>query len=119
MIKINANNEDYDFFLNLQKKYDDINIVTGKGLDGSADIVEIIIQLTPTVLLNIAIIVHEIVSYMKEKKKQERIEKTENPSKITVKKKSDNGEFEIILESDQIDDINATTNRIVKMINKP
>lgn len=118
MIRISAGNEDYDFFATIQNKYDGIDLVTGKGLDGSADIVEVIIQLTPSVLPFLALILHEIVSYMKEKKKQEVKAKTENSSKITVEKKVDSGEFKIIIESDQIDDVDATVNKAIKQIKR-
>lgn len=118
MIRISAGNEDYDFFETLQNKYDGIDLVTGKELDGSADIVEVIIQLTPSILPFLALILHEIISYMKEKRRQETKEKTANPSKITVEKKTGSGKFKIIIESDQIDDVDTTVNNTIKQIKK-
>lgn len=118
MIRISATNEDYQFFSELNAKYGGIDIITGKGLDGSTDLLDVIIQLSPTVLPFVAYIIHEIVGYMKEKKVQDTKKHTQNPSRITIEKRDKNGEFKIILESDQIDDINSATNKAVKLINK-
>lgn len=114
MLYIKANEEDYQFFQKLRNKYPDISITTGMNIDGNAHAVEVFIELTPVILSSLTIIIHEVVSYMKSKKKYEEKKQAE----ITVEKKDKKGEYRIVVKTSDIDDVEEAVDKAVQQIKK-
>lgn len=114
MLYIKANEEDYQFFQELSNKYSDISITTGMNIDGNAHVVEVFIELTPVILSSLTIIIHEVLSYMKSKKKY--VDKKQ--AEITVEKKDKKGEYRIVVKTSDINDIEEAVNKTVQQIKK-
>ena len=114
MLYIKAAEQDYDFFRKLEEKYEDIVVAESKNFDGSNGIVEVFVSLTPVLLPSITLIVHDILSYMKSKHRDDSTDKTE----ITIEKKDGNGEYRMIIKSSEVADLNEAIAKTVRQINK-
>lgn len=114
MIYIKAEGQDYFFFKELEEKFQDIVVVDSKNFDGSAEIVEVFISLTPVVLSSITIIIHDILNYMKSKHKDNSKDQTE----IKIEKKVKDGEFKLLIKSSDIDDLDKAVTKTIQQIKK-
>lgn len=91
MLYIKASYDDYAFFSNLKEKYtDDIILLSSRNFDDSSKLVEIFIELTPSILLALTTIIHEIVSYMNNKNKYAQKMPDSQSSEIIIEKKENN-----------------------------
>ena len=114
MLYIKGSAKDYEFFRKYEEEYSDIVVSDSKNFDGSKELVEVFITLSPIVLSSITMILHDIISYMKSTHKDD----SNNQSEIVIEKKTDDGEFRVILKSTDIDDIDTAVASTVKQIKK-
>lgn len=114
MLYIKTDGQDYEFFKELENKYADIIVADSKNFDGSTEIVEVFISLTPVVLSALTIILHDILSYYKSKHKYDSKDQTE----VKIEKKTKNGEFVVVVKSSSIDDVDATVEKTIQQIKK-
>ena len=114
MLYIKAEGQDYAFFKEIEKKYSDIFVTNSKNFDGSKEIVEIFITLTPVIMSSITIILHDILSYMKSKHKDDSKKQTE----IQIEKKIADGEFKVIVTSSEIKDVDKAVSKTIQQIKK-
>lgn len=105
MIYIKAHGSDLTFFEDLEKKYEDILVSDSKNFDGSAELVEVFITLSPVILSSLTVIITQILSYMKAKHNDDA--KKEGEIQIELKRPS--GEFKIIIKSPDIDNLDEAT----------
>lgn len=114
MLYIKAEKEDKQFFEKLCEEYPQIIMSSSKNFDGSSEIVEVFIELSPVILSSITIIVHDILHYMKAKYKS----KEDNKSEISIEKKMPDGEYKVLIKSSKIDDVEETIQETVRQIKK-
>ncbi len=114
MLYIRSNKDDYDFFEQLKNKYPNISVSTSMSIDGNSQLVEVFIELTPVILSSLTIIVHEILSYMNDKRKNEK----DKQSEITIEKKNKKGAYKVIVKSSDVDDIDKALEKTIKQIKK-
>lgn len=114
MLYIKAEGSDYSFFKQLEEKYADIIVADSKNFDGSKEIVEVFISLTPVVLSSLTIIIHDILNYMKSRHKDDSKKQTE----IKIEKKTADGEYKMIIKSTEIEDVDKAVAKTVQQIKK-
>jgi len=114
MLYIKAEKDDKQFFERLCGEYPQIIMSSSKNFDGSSEIVEVFIELSPVILSSITIIVHDILHYMKAKYKS----REDNKSEISIEKKMSDGEYKVLIKSSQIDDVEETIRETVRQIKK-
>lgn len=114
MLYIKAEGSDYTFFRQLEEKYSDIIVADSKNFDGSKEIVEVFISLTPVVLSSLTIIIHDILNYMKSKHKDDSKKQTE----IEIEKKTSTGEYKMIIKSSEIEDVDKAVAKTIQQIKK-
>lgn len=117
MLYIKASHDDYAFFSNLKEKYtDDIILLSSRNFDGSSELVEIFIELTPSILLALTTIIHEIVSYMNNKNKYAQKTPDSQSSEIIIEKKENNNQFKIVVKSSDIHEVEENVQKILNII---
>lgn len=114
MLYIKAEGQDYTFFREMEEKYPDIIVSDSKNFDGSKEIVEVFISLTPVVLSSLTLIVHDILSYMKSRHKDDSKKQTE----IQIEKKTVDGEYKVVVKSSEIEDVDKTVAKTIQQIKK-
>lgn len=114
MLYIKAEGTDYNFFREMEEKYSDIIVADSKNFDGSKEIVEVFISLTPAILSSLTIIIHDILSYMKSRHKDDSKKQTE----IEIEKKTSAGEYKVIVKSSEIDDVDKAVTKTIQQIKK-
>lgn len=114
MLYIKAEGQDYTFFREMEEKYPDIIVSDSKNFDGSKEIVEVFISLTPVVLSSLTMIVHDILSYMKSRHKDDSKKQTE----IQIEKKTVDGEYKVVVKSSEIEDVDKTVAKTIQQIKK-
>lgn len=114
MLYIKADGQDYTFFREMEEKYSDIIVADSKNFDGSKEIVEVFISLTPVVLSSLTIIIHEILSYMKSKHK----DAAKKQNEIQIEKKTEDGEYKVVVKSSEIEDIDKAVAKTIQQIRK-
>lgn len=112
MLYIKADGADWDFFKELENDYSDVLVSYSKNFDGSAELVEVFITLSPAILSALTVIVTQILSYMKSKHSDD----AKKVSEIQIEKKQPDGEFKIIVKSSDIDDVDKTIAKIIRKI---
>ena len=98
MLYIKAEGQDYNFFRELEEKYP----------------VEVFISLTPAILSSLTIIIHDILSYMKSRHKDDSKKQTD----IEIEKKTADGEYKIIFKSSEVEDIDKAVAKTIQQIKK-
>ena len=114
VLYIKAGGQDYTFFREIEDKYPDIIVSDSKNFDGSAETVEVFIALTPAVLSSLTIILHDILSYMKSRHKDD----SKKQNEISIEKKTADGEYKIVVKSSEIEDIDKSVAKTVQQIKK-
>lgn len=114
MLYIKADGQDYTFFREMEEKYSDIIVVDSKNFDGSKEIVEVFISLTPVVLSSLTIIIHDILSYMKSKHKNA----SKKQNEIKIEKRTEDGDFKVIVKSSEIKNIDKAVAKTIQQIKK-
>ena len=114
MLYIKAAGRDYNFFREMEEKYSDFIVADSKNFDGSKEIVEVFISLTPAILSSLTIIIHDILSYMKSRHKDDSKKQTE----IEIEKKTSAGEYKVIVKSSEIDDVDKAVTKTIQQIKK-
>lgn len=114
MLYIKAEGQDYTFFREMEDKYPDIIVADSKNFDGSKEIVEVFISLTPVVLSSLTVIVHDILSYMKSRHKDDSKKQTE----IKIEKKTVDEEYKVIVKSTEIEDVDKAVVKTIQQIKK-
>lgn len=114
MLYIKAEGQDYSFFKEMEERFPDIIVADSKNFDGSKEIVEVFIALTPIVLSSITIIIHDILSYMKSRHKDDSKKQTE----IKIEKKISDKEYKVVITSSEIDDVDKSVEKAIRQINK-
>lgn len=114
MLYITASGEDYKFFREVEEKYEGIIVSDSKNFDGSKELVEVFIKLAPIAVPALTVILHEILSYMKAKYKADKGNSTE----ILVEKKTDEGEFKVLIKSSEIEDVDKELAKVMRQIKK-
>lgn len=114
MIYIKASGSDLAFFKNLENEYEDILVSDSKNFDGSAELVEVFITLSPAILSALTVIITQIVSYMKAKYNAD----TKKTDKFQIEIKGDSGEFTVIINSSNIDDPDETIKNVISQIER-
>ncbi len=114
MLYIKAEGTDYNFFREMEEKYSDFIVADSKNFDGSKEIVEVFISLTPAILSSLTIIIHDILSYMKSRHKDDSKKQTE----IEIEKKTSAGEYKVIVKSSEIDDVDKAVTKTIQQIKK-
>ncbi|NBH25133.1 hypothetical protein D3Z60_04850 [Lachnospiraceae bacterium] len=114
MLYIKAAGTDYNFFREMEEKYSDFIVADSKNFDGSKEIVEVFISLTPAILSSLTIIIHDILSYMKSRHKDDSKKQTE----IEIEKKTSAGEYKVIVKSSEIDDVDKAVTKTIQQIKK-
>lgn len=114
MLYIKAEGTDYNFFREMEEKYSDIIVADSKNFDGSKEFVEVFISLTPAILSSLTIIIHDILSYMKSRHKDDSKKQTE----IEIEKKTSSGEYKVIVKSSEIDDVDKAVMKTIQQIKK-
>ena len=114
MLYIKTDGQDYEFYKELENRYTDIIVADSKNFDGSMEIVEVFITLTPVILSALTVILHDILSYYKSKNKYDSKDQTE----IKIEKKTKNGEFKVVVKSSSIDDVDQTVEKTIQQIKK-
>lgn len=112
MIYIKADGSDYNFFKELENTYSDVIVSSSKNFDGSAELIEVFITLSPALLSALTVIITQILSYMKSKHNDNANKTTE----IQLEKKQADDEFKIIIKSSDIDDLNETIEKVISQI---
>ncbi len=114
MLYIKAEGQDYSFFREMEERFPDIIVADSKNFDGSKEIVEVFISLTPIVLSSLTIIIHDILSYMKSRHKDDSKKQTE----IKIEKKISDKEYKVVITSSEIDDVDRSVEKAIRQINK-
>ena len=114
MLYIKAAGTDYNFFREMEEKYSEFIVADSKNFDGSKEIVEVFISLTPAILSSLTIIIHDILSYMKSRHKDDSKKQTE----IEIEKKTSAGEYKVIVKSSEIDDVDKAVTKTIQQIKK-
>lgn len=114
MLYIKTDGQDYEFYKELENRYTDIIVADSKNFDGSMEIVEVFITLTPVILSALTVILHDILSYYKSKNKYD----SKNQTEIKIEKKTKNGEFKVVVKSSSIDDVDQTVEKTIQQIKK-
>lgn len=114
MIYIKANGSDLTFFKKLENNYTDILVSDSKNFDGSAELVEVFITLSPAILSALTVIITQILSYMKSKHNDD----SKKSAEIQLEVKQLSGEFKLIIKSSDIDDLNKTIKNVISQIKK-
>ena len=105
---------DNEFIAQIKEKYPDIIVADSKNFDGSKEIVEVFISLTPAILSSLTIIIHDILSYMKSRHKDDSKKQTD----IEIEKKTADGEYKIIFKSSEVEDIDKAVAKTIQQIKK-
>lgn len=113
MLYIKAEGQDYIFFREMEEKYPDIIVADSKNFDGSKEIVEVFISLTPAIFSSLTII-HDILSYMKSRHKDDSKKQTD----IEIEKKTADGEYKVIFKSSEVEDIDKAVAKTIQQIKK-
>lgn len=114
MLYIKAEGQDYSFFRGMEEKYPDIIVADSKNFDGSKEIVEVFISLTPAILSSLTIIIHDILSYMKSRHQDDSKKQTD----IEIEKKTADGEYKVIFKSSEVEDIDKAVAKTIQQIKK-
>lgn len=114
VLYIKADGQDYTFFREIEERYSDIIVSDSKNFDGSSEIVEVFISLTPIVLSSLTIILHDILSYMKSRHKDD----SKKQNEISIEKKTECGEYKIVVKSSEIEDIDTAVAKTIQQIKK-
>lgn len=72
------------------------------------------ISLTPAILSSLTIIIHDILSYMKSRHKDDSKKQTD----IEIEKKTADGEYKIIFKSSEVEDIDKAVAKTIQQIKK-
>ena len=114
MLYIKTDGSDLDFFRSLETRYEDIIVADSKNFDGSSEMVEVFVTLTPSILTALTVIITEVLSYMKSK----HADNANNTTEIQIEKKTKSGEFKVIVKSTEIKDVNESVEQVIKQIKK-
>jgi hypothetical protein len=115
MLNFEINIDDIPYLGKIKENYpDNVFMMKSKNFDGSKEIIEIIITLTPAILSSVAIIMNNLLHHRISKMESEK----NPPSEISFKVKNNDSDFEFVLKSSTISNIAEIDTAVANAMNK-